>query len=141
VTGTASCDDSFKEKWDNVKENSQRLLLRSVYLTACVRRQWDDTWQPWYYIRPFVSLICGGISWLFLKARLLVLKASSHVDASELGFYGLGFNAGLNVDKFIAKVENIGQAAWGIEKSRASRAIEESPTDKNISIRAHDARS
>jgi hypothetical protein len=26
VTGTSSCDDIFKEKWDNVKANSQRLL-------------------------------------------------------------------------------------------------------------------
>jgi hypothetical protein len=23
VTGTSGCDDSFKEKWDSVKENSQ----------------------------------------------------------------------------------------------------------------------
>lgn len=104
--------------------------LRAVYLNACVRRQWDDTWQPWYYIRPFVSLLCGGISWLFLKAGLLILEANSHADASELGFYALGFIAGLNVDKFIAKVEDVAQAAWGIEKSRASRVIQESPTEK-----------
>jgi hypothetical protein len=30
VAGTASCDDIFKEKWDSVKENSQRKSQQSV---------------------------------------------------------------------------------------------------------------
>lgn len=95
--------------------------LRAVYLNACVLKQWDNDWKPWYYIRPFISLVCGGISWLFLKAGLLILEASPQADASELGFYALGFIAGLNVDKFIAKIEDVAQAAWGIEKSRMSQ--------------------
>jgi hypothetical protein len=65
--------------------------------------------------------VCGGISWLFLKAGLLILEATPSTDASDLGFYALAFIAGLNVDKFISKVEDIAQAAWGIEKSRASK--------------------
>lgn len=95
--------------------------LRAIYLNACVLRAWDDAWQPWYYIRPFVSLICGGVSWLFLKAGLLLLDATTSDSGSELGFYALAFIAGLNVDKFISKVEDIAQAAWGIEKSRAAK--------------------
>ena len=45
--------------------------LRGVYLNACVKKVWDDQWQPWYYIRPIVSHLCGAISFLFLKAGLL----------------------------------------------------------------------
>ncbi|SRR6266446_1340184 len=100
--------------------------LRAVYLNACVHKHWDDEWQPWYYIRPFVSLVCGGISWLFLKAGLLILEAAPSESATELGFYALAFIAGLNVDKFISKIEDIAQAAWGIEKSRASKGSEAS---------------
>ena len=95
--------------------------LRGVYLNACVRKQWDDGWQPWYYIRPIVSLICGAVSFLFLKAGLLVLDAAEKTDSNLLGFYALAFIAGLNVDKFVAKLEDIAHATWGIEKSRVSK--------------------
>ncbi len=94
--------------------------LRAVYLNACVRKCWDKEWQPWYFIRPFVSLISGGISWLFLKAGLLVLDAAQPADSSSLGFLALAFIAGYNVDKFMRKLEQISEATWGIEKSRTS---------------------
>lgn len=96
--------------------------LRAVYINACVYKRWDADWEPWYYIRPFVSLICGGVSWLFLKAGLLILEATE--SGSDLGFYALAFIAGLNVDKFVSKVEDIAQAAWGIEKSRSSKGVD-----------------
>lgn len=94
--------------------------LRGVYLNASVRKQWDAAWIPWYYIRPFVSLACGGISFLFLKTGLLLLESKQASDSSDLGFYALAFIAGLNVDKFITKIEGIAQATWGIEKSRTA---------------------
>lgn len=96
--------------------------LRGVYLNACVRKQWDDAWQPWYFIRPIVSVICGAVSFLFLKAGLLVLDATQNENANLLGFYALAFIAGFNVDKFVSKLEDIAHATWGIEKSRTSRA-------------------
>jgi hypothetical protein len=95
--------------------------LRGVYLNACVHKKWDDAWQPWYYIRPIVSLICGAISFVFLKAGLLVLDATEKADANLLGFYALAFIAGFNVDKFVAKLEDIAHATWGIEKSRVNQ--------------------
>jgi len=98
--------------------------LRGVYLNACVRKNWDDAWQPWYYIRPIVSLICGAVSFLFLKAGLLVLDATEKSDSNLLGFYALAFIAGLNVDKFVAKLEDIAHATWGIEKSRSNKSDE-----------------
>jgi len=99
--------------------------LRAVYLSACVRKNWDDTWKPWYYIRPIVSGICGAVSFLFLKAGLLVLDASQNADSNLLGFYTLSFIAGLNVDNFIKKLEDIAQATWGIKKSRVNQGDEE----------------
>lgn len=94
--------------------------LRGVYLNACVRKRWDPDWQPWYFIRPFVSVVCGAVSYLFLSAGLLILESAQKQGASELGFFAFAFIAGLNVDKFISKIEDVAQAAWGIEKSRAS---------------------
>ena len=101
--------------------------LRGVYLNACVRKNWDSAWEPWYYIRPFVSVACGVVSCLFLKAGLLVLESTQSQSATDLGFYALAFVAGLNVDKFIAKVEDIAQASWGIEKSRTAKEAEKAP--------------
>lgn len=94
--------------------------LRGVYLNACVRKQWDDDWQPWYYIRPLVSIACGAVSYVFLSAGLLVLEAGPREGSTNFGFYALAFIAGLNVDKFIARIEGIAHATWGIEKSRTT---------------------
>lgn len=68
---------------------------------------------------------------MFLKAGLLLLEAAAQrPDATQLGYLALAFIAGLNVDKFIAKVEDIAQATWGIEKSRVGREkLSESKTE------------
>jgi len=94
--------------------------LRAIYIQACVKKHWDNEWKPWYYLRPIVSIACGGVSYLFLKAGLLILESGTSPGSSDLGFYALAFIAGLNVDKFITKIEDIAQAVWGIEKSRSS---------------------
>ena len=99
--------------------------LRAVYLNVCVLKQWDDVWLPWYFIRPVVSLLCGVVSYIFLRAGLLVLESSKQPDASNIGFLALAFIAGLNVDKFIAKIEDLAQATWGIDKSRVGKASKE----------------
>jgi hypothetical protein len=96
--------------------------LRGVYIHRCVERNWNSDWYTWYFVRPLVSVICGAVSFLFLKAGLLVLESRQQEGATEIGFYALAFIAGLNVDKFIAKIEDVAQAAWGIEKSRAAKA-------------------
>lgn len=95
--------------------------LRGVYLNACVRRTWDATWLPWYVIRPLVSLILGGVSYLFVKSGLLLFGATEQPEASQLGIWAVAFLAGLNVDKFVAKIEAVGQTVWGLEPSRQSR--------------------
>lgn len=94
--------------------------LRGIYLNYSVKNIWDSKWIPWYVIRPIVSIITGGVSFLFLKAGLLVLEAKAENGSTNLGFYALAFVAGLNVDKFISKIEDLAQATWGIEKSRSN---------------------
>jgi len=95
--------------------------LRGIYLNVCVFKQWDKVWLPWYFIRPLVSVVCGVVSWLFLKAGLIMLEAKQTETPTNLIFYALAFVAGLNVDKFIEKIEDIAQATWGIEKSRTAK--------------------
>jgi hypothetical protein len=99
--------------------------LRGIYISACVRKNWDEAWKPWYYIRPIVSAICGAVSFLFLKAGLLVLDAKQNDNSNLLGFYALSFIAGLNVDNFVKKLEDIAQATWGIKKSRTGQNDED----------------
>lgn len=94
--------------------------LRAVYINACVRDDWNPKWSPWYFIRPIVSMLSGGISWLFLRAGILVLDADTSQEPNNIGFLALAFIAGYNVDKFMEKIEQLSKAAWGIEKSRAS---------------------
>lgn len=99
--------------------------LRGVYVNACVHKNWDPDWQPWYFIRPVVSIACGFVSYLFLNAGLLVLESGQKQGSTEIGFLALALIAGLNVDKFIAKIEDVAQAVWGIEKSRSAKAADE----------------
>jgi hypothetical protein len=72
-------------------------------------------------------MICGGISALFLKAGLIVLESKQIQDSSSLVFYTLAFIAGLNVDNFIKKIEEISKTTFGIRASRVAR--EESKGD------------
>lgn len=94
--------------------------FRAIYLNKCVRKNWDPDWHLWYFIRPVTSTIAGAISYLFLKAGLLVLESSTNVGSSEMGFFALAFIAGFNVDKFVSKIEEIAKAVWGIDKTRSS---------------------
>ncbi len=104
--------------------------LRAVYINRCVHNNWNKDWHAWYFLRPLASLISGGVSYLFLKAGLLVLDSSRTTDSSEIGFFALAFVAGLNVDKFVAKIESVAQAIWGIEKSRSSADSAPKNTEK-----------
>lgn len=94
--------------------------FRAIYLNKCVKKNWDPDWHLWYFIRPVTSTIAGAISYLFLKAGLLVLESSTNAGSSEMGFFALAFIAGFNVDKFFAKIEEIAKAVWGIDKTRSS---------------------
>ena len=44
---------------------------------------------------------------------------SSDVDSGNFGYLAFAFVAGLNVDKFVLKIEEISKATFGIEKSRS----------------------
>jgi hypothetical protein len=95
--------------------------LRGMYLNISVHKRWGDEWVAWYLIRPVVSAICGGISFVFLRAGLLVLDAGQRPDASDLGFFAVAFIAGLNVDRFVDKLEDVASSLWGIKKSRTAQ--------------------
>ena len=99
--------------------------VRAVYLNKCVYKRWDPDWATWYFLRPFSSLISGGASFLFLKAGLLLLESKETSSSSDLGFLALAFVAGLNVDKFVTKLEEIAKAVWGIDKSRTTKSGDE----------------
>jgi len=94
--------------------------LRGIYLNASVFQQWSEVWFPWYFLRPFASFICGAASFIFLKAGLIMLEAKQIESPSNFAFYAFAFAAGLNVDKFIEKIEDIAQVTWGIKKSRTA---------------------
>lgn len=99
--------------------------LRAVYLNRCVEARWDDDWNTWYYLRPLVSFLVGGISFIFLKAGLLVLDSAPDNGSSLYGFLAFAFIAGLNVDNFMKKVEEIAETTWGVGKSRVARKEEQ----------------
>lgn len=93
--------------------------LRGVYLNKCVRKNWDEDWHIWYYLRPIASTISGFVSFIFLKAGLLVLDAGPAEDAVSYGYLAIAFVAGYNVDNFLKKIESVACELWGIKKSRS----------------------
>jgi hypothetical protein len=50
------------------------------------------------------------VSYLFLKAGLLVLGSTVNAGASKIGFFALAFISGFNVDKFVGKIEEVAKA-------------------------------
>lgn len=53
----------------------------------------------------------------FLKAGLLVLKAKRKSEATNLGFFALAFTAGMNVAKFISKIEDLVKRLGELKKA------------------------
>jgi hypothetical protein len=98
--------------------------LRAVYLNKCVRKSWDKEWEVWYYLRPITSTISGFVSFIFLKAGLLVLDAATLPEHISYGYLAIAFIAGYNVDNFMKKLEEVACTIWGIKQSRASQEIE-----------------
>jgi hypothetical protein len=94
--------------------------LRGMYLNISIKKQWGGEWVTWYLIRPFVSAASGAVAYLFMKAGLLILESGKRSDASDVGFFCVAFIAGLNVDRFVEKIEDVAASIWGIKKSRAS---------------------
>lgn len=94
--------------------------LRSIYLERCVNKSWDPDWEAWYYLRPIASSISGLIAYIFLKAGLVVLEADQEIESENFGFLALAFIAGLNVNNFVQKIEEIAKSTFGIENSRTS---------------------
>ena len=94
--------------------------LRGVYLSRSVRDDWDNRWFTWYLLRPVVSALMGGVAYIFLRGGLLVLDAEPDSDSISMGFIAVAFIAGLNVDRFLVRIEEVAQSAWGVRPSRAS---------------------
>lgn len=94
--------------------------FRAVYLNRSVKGEWNNNWNVWYVLRPLVSGLVGAIAYVFLKAGLLVLDAGSPDQSSPYGFLALSFIAGLNVDRFLVKLEDVAQVSWGVKPSRSS---------------------
>lgn len=99
--------------------------LRAVYVNKCVRKNWDQDWETWYYLRPITSSISGFVAYIFLKAGLITLAASQQTDYGNFGFLAFAFIAGFNVDKFVQKIEEVAKAVFGIGQSRMTKKSEE----------------
>jgi hypothetical protein len=96
-------------------------LFRAIYVNKCVNNNWNDNWHIWYYIRPITSMLSGGIAYIFLKAGLLILETEKIKEPTNFGFYALAFIAGLNVDNFVKKLEDIAKTVFGIDKSNLGK--------------------
>jgi hypothetical protein len=55
-----------------------------------------------------------------IKAVIDARASITQQDSNDFGFYALAFLAGYNVDKFLKKLEDVGEAVFGIEKSRSA---------------------
>jgi len=95
--------------------------IRAIYINYCVHDNWVKRWEVWYYLRPFASAISGFAAYIFLKAGLVVLEANQDLNSGDYGFLVFAFIAGLNVDNFVKKIEEIAKSTFGIEQSRVSR--------------------
>ena len=105
--------------------------LRAVYLNRSVRNRWDANWTVWYILRPLVSSVVGGVAYVMLRAGLLVLEAQRGSESDSFGFLALAFVAGLNVDRFLARIEEIAQSVWGIRPSRSYDDSHRVPPDQS----------
>lgn len=103
---------------------------RSIYIQFAVKKQWDENFWVWYTIRPVVSLVIGAVSYLFIKAGLMIFSSSEQYQLNQYSIWALAFISGLNVDKFLKKLEAVGETVWGIAPSNMVKG-QKSNTSEN----------
>lgn len=103
--------------------------FRAIYTHRCKLDDWENRYIVWYYIRPIISMITGGVSWLLLKAGIILLNADNGQNESAMvlnqidyGYLAFALFAGYNVEHFLEKVEDIMQSVWGINKSDTNKS-------------------
>ncbi len=104
--------------------------LRALYIQYCVKKEWYPCWIVWHIIRPTVSCIMGAVSFLFIKAGLLLLSIPETDPTQNYGLYAIAFIAGMNVDNFIKRIEGIFKNVMQIEPTRMSNK----PYDESIRL-------
>ncbi len=102
--------------------------LRGIYDHFSIKKDWDSDWLVWYFIRPILSAIMGFISFIFIKAGLLVFSNTEGLILRNniYGFLAVAFVAGFNVKYFLEKIQEIANSVWGIKK------VEDYKKDKNV---------
>jgi len=90
--------------------------IRSIYLHSSLKKDWDNSWNIWYFLRPIVSGIIGLMSMIVIKAGLLAFNADTNIEDRLLAYLAIAFLAGYNVKNFLSKLEDISKSAIGIEK-------------------------
>ena len=92
--------------------------LRSIYIHASVRKDWDSDWHIWYYIRPILSGVMGIVSLVFIKAGLIIFAENPPLsDTSRMAYIALAFISGYNVHNFLKKIDDISKSTIGLPKS------------------------
>lgn len=92
--------------------------MRSLYIHRALLNDWDDRWIIWYYLRPVVSALMGLISFIFIKAGLLIFTTqSAQTSTSRIAYMAIAFLAGYNVRNFLKKIEEVSEASLGIKMS------------------------
>lgn len=104
--------------------------MRAIYLNYC-KGKWGNKWLIWHVIRPFISLLCGGLVFLVLKAGLILLEAQSDSESVNYGYYALAALAGYNVGNFLRKIEEVVESLLGIGSSRSSKRGSKNPDSNN----------
>ena len=94
--------------------------LRSLYIHGAVESDWDSKWLSWHLLRPFAASISSLSALVLLKAGLILLNSETSTDEKTTlwGYYFLAFVAGLNIEKFLSKIEEIGETVFGVKASR-----------------------
>ena len=95
--------------------------IRGIYIQYCAKKEWDNRWILWHIVRPFVSLVAGGMSLVFIKAGLLIFTTTANEIDRTYTVYALAFLAGLNVDNFMRKIESVFNEILGIENSNLTK--------------------
>jgi hypothetical protein len=99
--------------------------LRAVYLNACVRKNWDKHWHPWYIIRPILSAVMGAVAYIFIRAGLFIFGGQGELKSwSIYGYLAVCFIAGYNVQRFLDQLEAISEATFGIKKKSTPQESE-----------------
>lgn len=116
------------------------ISLRGLHIYGVIQRNFEMSYSGSYFIGPWASGLLGISVYALVRGGLLVFGGDSEIEsltqATQFGYFGLGFLIGFAWDKVLQKIDSIAAQLFGSENNEMNQgnAIQKTETEIEVEM-------